>query len=116
MQATHARYRAASAKAVRDVFATWLDTLPPDGWGGTVVDLEAALEVVKAKHRLRGSIPHGNGLGIRIRAETPFLEAQGFALAFHRTAAMRTIRIARTAKGESNSKSLTGCHRQLAAS
>ena len=95
MQATQARYRAASAKAFREVLAAWLDALPPAGWGGTIVDLEAALEDVKAKHRLRGSISRGNGLGIRIRAEVPFLEALGYTLAFHRSARVRTLRLVR---------------------
>ncbi len=95
MQATQARYRAASVKAFRDVLAAWLVVLPPAGWEGIAADLEAALEDVNAKHRLRGIIPRGNGLGVRIRAEVPILEAQGFALAFHRSARVRTLRLAR---------------------
>jgi len=95
MQATQARYRAANAKAFRDVLYAWLDALPTVGWEGTVVDLEAALEDVKTKHRLRGCIPRGNGLGVRIRAEVPFLEVQGFVLSFHRSAKVRTLRLSR---------------------
>lgn len=95
MQATQARYRAASVKVFRNMLAAWLDTLPPAGWEGTVFDLQAAIEGVNAKHWQYGCVPRGNALGVRIRAEEPFLEAQGFAISFHRSATVRTLRLVR---------------------
>ena len=52
---------------------------------------------LNAERRLRGLIPRGAGLSGRMRAEAPFLEANGFTLAFYRTAMARTLRVERRA-------------------
>ena len=92
-----ARYRAAGIQSFRQVLSAWLPTVPPAGWEGGVAELEDALEAVKAEFQLRGWIPRGTALGARMRAEAPFLEANGFTLAFYRTATARTIRVERSA-------------------
>ena len=94
-----ARYRDASVQAFRDVLSAWIGTLPPAGWEGTTRELEDALEAAHAVQAHRGWIPRGTGLGVRMRGEVPFLEANGFKLTFHRTSVMRTIRVARTVTG-----------------
>ncbi len=95
-----ARYRAASIQAFRDVISAWIATLPPDGWEGTIRELKDALEAAHALQAHRGWIPRGTGLGVQMRGEVSFLEANGFALSFSRTAMARTIRVERASRDE----------------
>jgi len=96
MLTRQARYRAAEVFAFRSILAAWLAAVPPEGWEGTIGELETALETAKAEQVLRGWIPRANALGVRIRCEMRFLEDRGFTVEFHRTATARTIRVFRT--------------------
>ncbi len=79
----------------REVLALWLSSLPPKGWTGTILQLELALS--SAAHRRSATRysprPSRNALGVRIRAERPFLRSQGYELIGLRTAKQRGIRL-----------------------
>ncbi len=80
----------------RQVLALWLPSLPMEGWTGTIFQLQIALNNAAQRRRATRYSPRptGNALGVRIRAERPFLRAQGYELIGLRTAKQRGIRIA----------------------
>ena len=79
----------------REVLALWLPSLPVEGWTGTIFQLQIALN--NTAHRRNATRysprPSRNALGVRIRAERPYLRAQGYELIGLRTAKQRDIRI-----------------------
>lgn len=62
----------------REVLALWLSALPADGWTGTIFQLQIALNNAARRRRSTRYSPRrtGNALGVRIRADRPFLRAQ----------------------------------------
>jgi hypothetical protein len=92
---TTKRYREASLTHFRKVLSAWLTKLPPDGWVGTVSDLEDGLWDIARHDPVPAFIPRRNGLGRRIASEVGFLSARGFRVEFRRTKRERTIRFAR---------------------
>jgi len=73
----------------------WLALLPPEGFVGSVADLETSLQTMEIIRRFYCTIPTGSGLSSRMRNESTFIRHQGFAVEFRRTATARTIRVSR---------------------
>ncbi len=96
MSVTSARYRETSVAHFRRVLAAWLGELPTDGWEGGVAALGDELWAVASSDPVPTFVPRRNGLGRRIAAEVPFIEASGFAVEFRRTKRQRTLRFVRT--------------------
>ncbi len=80
----------------RETLALWLLSLPPEGWTGTIFQLQIALNNAAQRRRATrySQRPSRNALGVRIRAEIPFLRDRGYELTSLRTAKQRGIRVA----------------------
>ena len=71
--------------------SAWLAKLSPDGWEGTVSELEHGLWTIGHRDPVPTFIPRRNGVGRRIAAERNYIEACGCVVEFRRTKRERTL-------------------------
>ena len=77
---------------------TWLKSLPPEGWSGSVRDLSYVLDGINAREQLYAYIPAANGLTMALQTSAPAIAAAGWSIAWRRTKAARLIEVRPLAK------------------
>src|SRR5688572_14433108 len=87
------RGREAMAASVRIAVHRWVASLPPEGFRGTVDEIEGQMHdlSVGLTYHERGHVPTGRGITVALENNLDLVRAVGFELQLHRTSAQRFI-------------------------